>query len=239
MIPIHDLNPTRRWPFLTWAIILLNILVYLWEMGLSEGELFATFQQITVVPALFTPQPLSSESLLDALRSMFLHGGWAHLGGNMLYLYLFGDNLEDRFGRVAYLLLYFASGFVAILAQVMIDPTSQIPLVGASGAIAGVLGGYLVLFPRARVRGIIPIGFFTRMAEWPAWIVLGMWFGLQLLSGLSTLGGAANGGVAFFAHIGGFVCGALIAFLLMLVIPQPDREERLDLMYDKAQRYRY
>ena len=239
MIPIQDLNPTRRWPFLTWALIVINVLVYLWEMGFSEGELFATFQQISVVPALFTAHPLAVESLLDVLRSMFLHGGWAHLGGNMLYLYLFGDNLEDRFGRVAYLLLYFASGFVAVLAQVLIDPLSQIPLVGASGAIAGVLGGYLVLFPRARVRGIIPIGFFTRMAEWPAWIVLGMWFGLQLLSGLSSLGGAANGGVAFFAHIGGFVCGALIAFLLMLVIPQPDREERLDLMYEKAQRYRY
>jgi membrane associated rhomboid family serine protease len=239
MIPIQDLNPTRRWPFLTWAIIVLNMLVYLWETGFSDSQLFTTFQQIAVVPALYTAHPLAVESLLDVLRSMFLHGGWAHLGGNMLYLYLFGDNLEDRFGRVAYLLLYLASGFVAVLAQVIIDPRSEIPLVGASGAIAGVLGGYLVLFPGARVRGIIPIGFFTRMAEWPAWVVLGMWFVLQLISGLSSLGGAASGGVAFFAHIGGFVCGALIAFLLMLVIPQPDREERLDLIYDKARRYRY
>jgi membrane associated rhomboid family serine protease len=239
MIPIHDLNPTRRWPFLTWAIILLNVLVFVWELGFSDSQLFTTFQQIAVVPALFAPQPFSAESLLDVLRSMFLHGGWAHLGGNMLYLYLFGDNLEDRFGRIPYLLLYLASGFIAVLAQVIISPSSEIPLVGASGAIAGVLGGYLVLFPGARVRGIIPIGFFTRMAEWPAWVVLGMWFVLQLLSGFSSLGGVESGGVAFFAHIGGFVCGALLTFLLMNVIPQPPAEERLDLIYDKARRYRY
>lgn len=239
MIPLQDLNPTRRWPLFTFGLIVLNVLVFLWEQTLSADQLQRAILNISVVPANLTAAPFSLESLLDSIRSMFLHGGWAHLGGNMLYLYLFGDNIEDRFGRPLYLLLYFLSGFVAIFAQVIIDPTSPIPLVGASGAIAGVLGCYLVLFPGVRVRGIIPLGLFSRMAEWPAWAVLALWFVLQLFSGLMSLGVETGGGVAFFAHIGGFVAGAALGWLFMLIVPQPPADLRREMLYERARRYHY
>jgi membrane associated rhomboid family serine protease len=136
------------------------------------------------------------------------------------------------------LLLYVISGYVAVVAQVLIDTTSLIPLVGASGAIAGVLGSYLVLFPNVRVRGLILLGVFSRLTEWPAWVVLALWFGLQLFSGLASLGPQMSGGVAFFAHIGGFVCGALLT-LPLLAMPQPPANERYQMLYDRARRYRY
>ncbi|MBX3015050.1 MAG: rhomboid family intramembrane serine protease [Caldilineaceae bacterium] len=238
MIPLNDLNPTRRLPLLTWALIIINVLVFLWEASLSESALFQIFTQISVVPAQVAAAPFSLETQLDILRSMFLHGSWLHLIGNMLYLYLFGDNVEDRFGRPLFLLLYVVCGYAAVVAQVLIDATSTIPLVGASGAIAGVLGSYLVLFPGVRVRGIIPLGFFSQLAEWPAWVVLLLWFGLQLFSGLTSLGPQMEGGVAFFAHIGGFVFGALLT-LPLLAMPQPSADERNEMLYQRARRYRY
>ena len=239
MFPLQDLNPTRRFPILTYVLIGLNVLVFIWEMTLSPDALQDVFMDLSVVPAYLTSAPFSLEALLDVVRSMFFHGGIAHIGGNMLYLYLFGDNLEDRLGRPLFLLLYFASGFAAALAQVMIDPTSTVPLVGASGAIAGVLGGYLLLFPTVRVRGIIPIGRISRLAEWPAWAVLALWFGLQLFNGVSTLGMDMSGGVAFFAHVGGFVMGMVFTGLFMWVIPQPSTPQRQDMLYRRASRYRY
>jgi membrane associated rhomboid family serine protease len=239
MFPLQDLNPTRRFPILTYVLIGLNVLVFIWEMTLSPDALQDVFMDLSVVPAYLTSAPFSLEALLDVVRSMFFHGGIAHIGGNMLYLYLFGDNLEDRLGRPLFLLLYFASGFAAALAQVMIDPTSTVPLVGASGAIAGVLGGYLLLFPTVRVRGIIPIGRISRLAEWPAWAVLALWFGLQLFNGVSTLGMDMSGGVAFFAHVGGFVMGMVFTGLFMWVIPQPPTGQRQDMLYRRASRYRY
>jgi len=238
MIPLNDLNPTRRTPLLTWGLIALNVIVFLWELTLPEQALMQIFSRISVVPAQAAAAPLALETQLDVLRSMFLHGSWAHLLGNMLYLYLFGDNLEDRFGRPLFLLLYVVSGYAAVIAQVLIDATSEIPLVGASGAIAGVLGSYLVLFPNVRVRGIIPLGFFSRLAEWPAWVVLLLWFGLQLFSGFASLGPQMGGGVAFFAHIGGFLCGALLT-LPLLAMPQPLSKDRYQMLYDRSQRYRY
>lgn len=238
MIPLNDLNPTRRTPWLTWGLIALNVVIFLWESSLSEEALFQLFTQISVVPAQIVAAPFALETHLDVIRSMFLHGSWIHLLGNMLYLYLFGDNLEDRFGRPLFLLLYIICGYVAVVAQVLIDTTSLIPLVGASGAIAGVLGSYLVLFPNVRVRGLILLGIFSRMAEWPAWVVLALWFGLQLFSGLASLGPQMSGGVAFFAHIGGFVCGALLT-LPLLAMPQPPAYERYQMLYDRARRYRY
>ena len=239
MFPLQDMNPTRRTPILTWVLIGINVLVFLWESSLPAEELQRVFSDWSVVPANVTANPFSLETLLDMIRSMFFHGGWAHLGGNMLYLYLFGDNIEDRFGRILYLAMYFISGFVASIAQILIDPNSQIPLVGASGAIAGVLGSYLVLFPRVKVRGIIPIGRVSTMQEWPAFAVLAMWFGLQLINGVASLGApnAEGGGVAFFAHIGGFVAGAIIAFVLMRIVPQPPPEERRQVLYERTQRY--
>ncbi len=242
MFPLKDLNPTRRFPLLTYVLIGLNILVFIWEQTLSPDALQSAFMTLSVVPANVTANPFSVETVLDMARSMFFHGSLAHIGGNMLYLYLFGDNVEDRLGRPLFLVLYFASGFAAALAQVMIDPGSTIPLVGASGAIAGVLGAYLVLYPTVRVRGIVPIGRISRMAEWPAWAVLALWFGLQLINGVGSLGmGAAalGGGVAFFAHVGGFVLGVLFTGLFVLVMPQPPVVQRQGMLYDRARRYRF
>lgn len=241
MIPLRDLNPTRRTPVVTYLLIALNVLVFLWELSFSPMQRLAVFMEWSVVPLNITRNPVSVEAVLDILRSMFFHGDWLHLGGNMLYLYLFGDNVEDRFGGILYLLLYFACGFAAVVAQVWMDPFSSVPLVGASGAIAGILGSYLVLFPGVRVRGIIPLGFFAWFAEWPAFIVLAMWFVFQLLSSLMSLGiptGEEAGGVAFFAHMGGFVFGAVITLLFMTALPQPPPEQRQQMLYERVERYR-
>lgn len=239
MIPLQDLNPTRRLPIITYILIAINALVFFWELTFPEEVLQQLFMELSVVPANVTAAPLSVETFLDMVRSMFFHGGWAHLLGNMLYLYLFGDNLEDRLGVVLYLLLYFASGFAAVFGQVIIDPDSTIPLVGASGAISGVLGGYLVLFPNVEVRGIIPIGYYFHSVRWPAIAVLGLWFAIQLLYGVFSIGMASQGGVAFFAHVGGFVAGMAITWLLTRLVPQPPAEERNQMLYDRASRYRF
>jgi membrane associated rhomboid family serine protease len=241
MLPLRDLNPTRRLPIVTYTLIAINVLVFLWQFTLSPEEAQDAFMTLSVVPANISAQPLSLESMLDIVRSMFFHGGWLHIGGNMLYLYLFGDNVEDRWGRVLFVLLYLASGFAAVYAQVLMAPQSTIPLIGASGAIAGVLGSYLVLFPGVRVRGIIPLGYFAHSTEWPAWAVLALWFGLQLLDGLLSLaaGAADQGGVAFFAHIGGFVFGAAVTWLFVRIFPQPAPEARNEMLYERARRYPY
>jgi membrane associated rhomboid family serine protease len=166
---------------------------------------------------------------------MFFHGGWEHILGNMLYLYLFGDNVEDRFGAVIYLVIYFVSGFVAAFAQVLIDPASQIPLVGASGAIAGILGSYLILYPGVRVLALIPLGYVSRLQEVPALIVLGLWFVLQLISGFGSLTTTQyGGGVAFFAHIGGFIAGLVLTILFNSITHQPPAEQRVNTLYERA-----
>src|SRR5262245_23866979 len=186
MLPTRDLNPTQRTPILTYALIGLNVLVFIWEMTLPPEQLEAAFQQLAAVPANITAAPFSVETILDIVRSMFLHGGYDHIIGNMLYLWLFGDNIEDRFGMVLYLMLYFVSGFAATALQVIIDPGSTIPMIGASGAIAGVLGAYLVLFPSVRVQGVMPLGRVSQIATMPAWVVLGLWFVLQLVNGFGS-----------------------------------------------------
>jgi membrane associated rhomboid family serine protease len=241
MLPTRDLNPTRRTPIVTYGLIGLNVVVFLWEMSLSPQALEQAFQQLAVVPANLSNAPFAVENILDIIRSMFLHGGYDHIIGNMLYLWLFGDNIEDRFGILLYLVLYFVSGFVAAFLQTFIDPSSTIPMVGASGAIAGVLGAYLVLFPSVKVQGIIPLGRVAQMSTMPAWIVLGLWFVLQLVDGFASLGAASQygGGVAFFAHIGGFIAGVVLAFLFMGLVPQPPREQREQMLYQRAQRYRF
>jgi membrane associated rhomboid family serine protease len=153
---------------------------------------------------------------------MFLHANLIHLGGNMLYLWIFGNNIEDRFGRLGFLVFYLAGGVAAVVAQVVVDPSSPVPLVGASGAIAATLGAYLVLFPRARVLALVFLGFFYQLLEIPAVVVLGFWFVLQLIEGFGSLGASsALGGVAFFAHIGGFVAGVVVAWLVRTLRPRP------------------
>jgi membrane associated rhomboid family serine protease len=234
MFPIRDLNPTRRFPILTYILLGINVVVFVWQMTLSTTELQQLFQNYAVVPARIMADPFSINSALDVIRSMFFHGGFEHIIGNMLYLYLFGDNIEDRLGGILYVVLYFVSGFVAVAAQVVVDPNSTIPMVGASGAIAGVLGGYLFLYPTVKVQGIVFLGRFATIQKWPAVIVLGLWFVLQLFSGFASLGAEfQGGGVAFFAHIGGFVAGLVLTVLFALVVPQPPKDQRENLLYER------
>ena len=241
MLPLKDLNPTRRIPIMTYGLIAANVVVFFWEQTQTVSELEQLFLRLAVVPASVVQNPLALDTVLDFFRSMFFHGGWAHLLGNMLYLWLFGDNIEDRMGIPLFLIVYFLGGIVASIAQIVVDPNSAIPMIGASGAIAGILGGYLIMFPGVRVRGIIPLGFIARMAEWPAWIVLGLWFVLQLFSGAASIGveTGATGGVAFFAHIGGFIAGLVLTWIFMMLVPQPPTEQRREVLYERAQRYRY
>lgn len=240
MMPLRDLNPTRRFPVLTYGLIAINVVVFLIQLTMPEQQLQATFENQAVVPALASANPFSLETILDVIRSMFFHGGWEHIIGNMLYLYLFGDNIEDRLGAILYLIVYFGGGFLAAFAQVIIDPSSPIPLIGASGAIAAVLGSYLVMFPGVKVQGIVPLGRISSMQELPAWMVLGLWFVLQLVSGFGSLGTDAQygGGVAFFAHIGGFIFGVVITLILSRIVPQPPAQERNQSLYDRTARGR-
>jgi membrane associated rhomboid family serine protease len=223
VIPLRDANPTRRPAVLTFLLIAACILTFLYEWSLQgrggEEALFRFFLEYGVVPRDLTAAlgrgDLLSGEVAAIATSMFLHGGWLHLGGNMLYLWIFGNNIEDRLGRPIFLLFYLAGGVVAALTQVVIAPESRVPLVGASGAIAAVLGMYFVLYPSARVQSLVFLGFFVSLVAVPAVIVLGLWFVLQLLPGFASLGAddAASGGVAFFAHIGGFVMGMACGLL--------------------------
>ena len=218
MIPLRDDNPTRRTPIVTYFLILVNIAVYLFQMVLgSNNEAF--IYQFALIPANVTNM-VSLGSIFNIFSSMFMHAGLAHIGGNMLYLWIFGDNVEDRMGHFKYLIFYIAGGVVASLAHIYTNPGSQIPTVGASGAIAAVLGAYLVLYPSQKVLTLIPLGFWLRMTMLPASIVLGLWFLLQFFQGVVSLGGPDVGGIAFWAHIGGFVSGVVIGWLFR----KPDYE---------------
>lgn len=220
MIPISDQLPTRIKPVVNYLLIGLNILVFIF-MWLSGPRQDALVYQFALIPANIVAN-INIANITDIFTSMFMHGGVAHLVGNMLYLWIFGDNVEDRFGHIGYLLFYLFGGVAASLTHVITNPNSQIPTVGASGAIAAVLGAYLVMYPRSRVATFIPLGFFLRLTLVPASIVLGLWFVMQLFSGFVSLGGPDVGGVAFWAHIGGFVAGALVALLLGMKARQTD-----------------
>lgn len=224
MIPLRDANPTRRPALVTLAIVVACCVAFGWELGLlarGDAAFEAAIRDWGVVPGRLTAawgrgELLSGESV-TLLTSQFLHAGWLHLLGNLLYLWIFGNNVEDRLGRAGFLLFYLTGGVLASLAQVAIDPGSTIPTIGASGAIAATLGAYLVFYPRARVTSLIFLGFFYQLVRIPAAIVLGLWFLLQLVDGVGSLGPTQGGGVAFFAHIGGFAFGALVAWLVTLL----------------------
>ena len=224
MIPLRDANPTRRPALVTLALVVACCVAFGLELGLQARGDAAFERAITdwgVVPGRFTAawgngEYLSGQSL-TLVTSQFLHAGWLHLLGNMLYLWIFGNNVEDRLGRAGFLLFYLVGGALAGLAQVAIDPQSTIPTIGASGAIAATLGAYLVFYPGARVTSLIFLGFFYQLVKVPAAIVLGLWFLLQLVDGIGSLGPSQGGGVAFFAHIGGFVFGAVVAWFVNLV----------------------
>jgi membrane associated rhomboid family serine protease len=229
VIPLRDASPTRRTPLVTLSLIVACFVVFAGELGLlasgGEASLDAFITRWGVVPADLTAAWRAgnyvSIETATLVTSQFLHGGWFHLLGNMLYLWIFGNNVEDRFGRAGFLAFYLLGGALAGLTQVAIDPTSTVPTIGASGAIAATLGAYFVLFPRARVTSLVFLGFFYQLIDVPAVIVLGFWFVLQLIDGLTSLGAVqSGGGVAFFAHIGGFVVGAVAARLMMLVVPR-------------------
>jgi membrane associated rhomboid family serine protease len=212
MLPLRDENPRRTFPFVTYILIGMNILAFLWELSLGDALQRALFS-VAFIPSRFWITGYWVADLQTIVVSMFLHGGLMHIGSNMLYLFIFGDNIEDRLGHTRYAIFYLLCGFLATLAHAFFSPTSRIPAIGASGAIAGVLGAYLLLFPHARVMTAIPIFFFITFREIPAVFILGFWFVLQLFSGVGSLGVADAqdmGGVAYFAHIGGFVAGMLL-----------------------------
>lgn len=209
MIPIRDEIPTRETPIVNYLLITANIMVFLWMVLLPDASLESFVNQYAMVPSHFT-DGVSLKDVLSIFTSMFMHGGFLHIAGNMLYLWIFGDNVEDRFGHIPYLIFYIFGGVVASLTHLITNWGSAIPTVGASGAIAAVLGAYLVLFPASRIVTIIPLRFFARLAVVPAIVVLGLWFVMQVFNGVLALGGADVSGVAVWAHVGGFVFGLLI-----------------------------
>jgi membrane associated rhomboid family serine protease len=213
MIPIRDEIPTRETPVVNYLLIAANVLVFLWMFLIPEAALETVVNKYAMVPAHFA-DGVEMGDILSIFTSMFMHAGFLHIAGNMLYLWIFGDNLEDRLGHRRYLVFYLVGGVAASLTHLVTNWGSELPTVGASGAIAAVLGAYLVLFPASRIVTVIPLRFFSRLTVVPAIVVLGLWFILQLFNGVMALGGADVGGVAFWAHIGGFVAGMVMVKLL-------------------------
>ena len=229
-LPLKDINPTVRTPYVTITIIGVNVLVYIYQMLL--GPQFHTFVasfgatpfEITHMTDLvgtfslgrsgLVHHPGPSPIILTLFTSMFMHGGLLHLGGNMLYLWIFGNNIEDVLGPVRFIIFYLVCGLAAHALHIAMDPSSIIPTVGASGAISGVIGAYLIVYPKARVLSLIFLGFFIRMAVVPAFIIIFFWFVIQLVSAMASLGGMQGGGVAWFAHIGGFIAGVALIYAM-------------------------
>ncbi len=239
MIPLHDNIPSRTWPVVNWTILAACGAVFFLQIQDPEGRLIEQYGMIPARVTSLTPDPLPGSpapipslvvgesppaeyamttpaipASLTLLTCMFLHGGFMHFAGNMLFLWIFGDNVEDCFGHVGYLMFYLATGLVAGLTHLVTDPSSPIPTIGASGAIAGVLGGYFVLYPQARVMTLIPIPIYFRVLNLPAYGFLGFWFGMQILIGVAALNSNEPGGVAWWAHIGGFAAGWIVAMWL-------------------------
>jgi membrane associated rhomboid family serine protease len=212
MIPVRDEIPTRETPVVNYVLIALNVLVFVWMVFLPEATLEAVFTRFAMTPSHFG-DGVSMEDILTIFTSMFMHAGLAHIGGNMIYLWIFGDNVEDRLGHPPYLVFYLIGGVVASLTHLFTSWGSDIPTVGASGAISAVLGAYLVMFPGSKIATFVPLGFFYKLTMVPAAVVLGLWFVFQLFDGVAALGGADVGGVAVWAHIGGFVAGVIMAKL--------------------------
>jgi rhomboid family protein len=230
MFPYKDDNPTVITPVVTVGIIVLNVLAWLLvqgaggseplirsvcNLGLVPGEVLGTVPPGTAVQlapgwaCVVDPEP----NYATLVTSMFMHGGWLHLIGNMMFLWVFGNNIEDAMGHVRFVVYYLLCGLAAAGAQMAVDPTSAVPMVGASGAVSGVLGGYLILYPRVRVHVLVPLIFYLTTVTMPAWLMLGYWILLQFLGGLPTLAGVKEGGVAYWAHIGGFVAGISLIFV--------------------------
>lgn len=233
VVPLNDRNPTRITPYVTYALIGINVAVFLYEIGLSEPQLQEFFHLYAVVPQELT-RSFNGESVgqpipewLTLFTAQFLHGGFLHVGGNMLYLWVFGNNIEEKLGRIKYVIFYLACGALASLAQWFFSAQSQVPSLGASGAIAGVMGAYILRFPQAEILTLIPIFFFITTIRIPAVLFLGFWFVQQALYGFASLNaptsiGMEGGGVAYWAHAGGFVFGAILGPLLGLFSDRDD-----------------
>ena len=222
MIPLSDENRTRRTPVVSYALLGAIVLAFLWQLQAGDAAVYAfgLIPARLVHGALLPPQLEWAPAWATVFTSMFLHGGWMHLGGNLLYLWIFGDNVEDALGRGRFVAFYLLCGVAAALVQTVSETTSIVPMIGASGAISGVLGAYLRLFPHAQVRVLVPLFIVFYTIRVPAWVVLGLWFLFQLAS--SAMIQPGQGGVAFFAHIGGFLSGLILVGLLM-----PRRKARL------------
>ncbi len=213
MFPIHDDNPTRITPYVTYALLSACVLIFFWQISLGDAAQQAVYSFGVIPSVLFATKSLPAEleilpAWLTIFSSMFLHGGWMHLIGNMLYLWVFGNNVEDAMGHKRFILFYLSCGLLAALTQAVLNPDSEIPMIGASGAISGVLGAYVLLHPHARILVLIPIGILIYTPWIAAYWVLGFWFVLQLVN--SLISASDMGGVAYGAHIGGFVAGMLL-----------------------------
>lgn len=225
MFPLRDNQPTYKLPLITYVIIAINVMVLIIEMTVVDPDSF--IYTFALVPELVDFSKLAS--LYPFITSQFLHAGIFHILSNMWFLKIFGDNVEEKFGHMLYLVIYLVAGIVGGLAQYIFSPNSDIPMLGASGAVAGVLGAYLVFFPNHRIETIIPFGVFTRIVQVPAFIMLVYWFVTQIFSGIGSIAYAQVGGVAWFAHIGGFVTGWIVAkFFSGEIIEVVEKEEVLD-----------
>jgi membrane associated rhomboid family serine protease len=227
MFPLRDTIPSRRAPVMLWLLLLANVLAFVYELGLDETGLKLALERYGIVPVRLEMTPrsffASPESYATLVTSMFLHGGFLHVLGNLWTLAIFGDNVEDRMGKLRFLVFYFVCGIVAGAVHVYYNASSTVPTIGASGAISGVMGAYFVMYPRARVITLIPLLFYPLFVELPAFVFLGVWFSAQLLSGTASLAAPEDaGGIAFLAHVGGFVAGVLLHWLFL----QPQRRVR-------------
>ncbi|RKY31367.1 MAG: rhomboid family intramembrane serine protease [Candidatus Omnitrophota bacterium] len=228
MIPLKDENPTKTFPFVTIAIIIANVLVFIYELNLGEG-LQDKISQFAVIPYNIT-HLTEPAALLTLVTSLFFHGGFAHIFGNMLYFWVFGNNIEDRLGHLRFIFFYILGGILATFGHILIAPDSKIPLIGASGAISAVLGAYVILYPRAKVLVLIPFFFLWRIVRIQAWWFLIFWIILQLFYGTASLAsaqGAEMTGVAWFAHVGGFLAGILLLFFFLKRKKKKDKKEDL------------
>jgi len=226
VVPLRDDNPTSITPFVTYALVGANIFIFLYQLTLTPPQLQAFFRSAALVPCQFSatcPIPVNQQlpEWTTLFTSQFLHGGFLHIAGNMLFLWIFGNNVEDRLGHIKFLIFYLSCGALAALTQWFFSQNSSIPSLGASGAIAGVMGAYILRFPRAQVLTLIPLGFFLTTFRLPAFVFLGFWFVQQAFYGLATLPartttGMESGGIAYWAHAGGFVFGAILGPLLGL-----------------------
>src|SRR5688572_22150085 len=210
MFPLYDTVRSRKFPLVNWLLIILNVIIFLYEAQLDSNSLRSLVETWGVIPNQLIASP--SSEFVTVFSSMFLHGGWFHILSNMWILFIFGDNVEERLGSGRYIIFYLLSGIAAIALQSYLYPDSSIPMIGASGAIAGVLGAYLILFPQARIASLVPILFIFTIIEIPAVIFLLFWFASQLYSGLFAIQGSSGSGIAWWAHIGGFIFGIIMVF---------------------------